>query len=205
MIGKALRAAVLLAAAASMALNGCSTMKAKPAEGAGFVPMAELPSPADYPFNKIWVKSEVDWDKYKTIYIKEVNTQFLMEATWWQANFRREDMERDTREIARYMREKLREDFRNDPRKLYVVLDEPEPGSLTLELALTELVPSNPFLEAVSIAAPYGSGVAVQMAARETGAKATVAFEARVLDTDTGTVLVMAAGPGTGGRLRPST
>ena len=193
MNGRVFRLGVLLPAAVAVVLCGCSAMKAKPAEGTGFVPMKELSCESDYPFNKMWVKSGVDWDVYKTIYIKEVNTQYLMEATWWQANFRREDMERDTRQIALYMREKLREAFRNDPKKLYRVLDEPEPGSLTLELALTELVPSNPFLEAVSLAAPYGSGVVVQAAARESGAKATVAFEAKVADTDTDAVLVMAA------------
>ena len=193
MKGNAFRVTLLLLAAAGMVLSGCASMKAKPAEGTGFVPMAELSCEEDYPFNKIWVKSGMEWDKYKTLYVKEVDTSHLMEATWWQANFRRDDMERDTREVATRMREKVMEAFRNDPKKLYQVIDTPEPGSLTMELALTELVPSNPFLEAVSLAAPYGSGVAVQMAARGTGAKSTVAFEAKVIDTDTSTVLVMAA------------
>lgn len=190
---KAFHIAIFLLAAASIGLSGCASMKAEPAQGTGFVPMGEMSNRTDYPFNKAWVKEEVDWDKYKTIYIKDVNTKYLMEANWWQQNFRRQDMEQDTRKIAQYMQGKFRESFKNDPRKLYVVLDTPEPGSLTLELALTELVPSNPVLEAVGIAAPYGSGVVVQAAAKESGAKATVAFEARVIDTDTGTVLVMAA------------
>lgn len=155
--------------------------------------MADMAVNTEYPFNKIWVKAGVDWDKYKTIYIKDVNTKYLMEANWWQQNFRRQDMEQDTQKIARYMQDKMRQSFKNDPKKLYVVVDAPEPGSLTLELALTELVPSNPVLEAASIAAPYGSGVVVKVAEKESGAKATVAFEAKVTDTDTGEVLVMAA------------
>jgi hypothetical protein len=190
---KSFRIAVFVLAAASMALSGCASMKAKPSEGTGFVPMGELSSKADYPFNKVWVKAGVDWDKYKTIYIKDVNTKYLMEASWWQQNFRRQDMEQDTRKIALSMQEKLKDAFRNDPKRLYEVLVAPEPGSLTLELALTELVPSNPVLEAVSIAAPYGSGVAVQVAAKESGAKSTVAFEGRLVDTVTGEVLVMVA------------
>ncbi len=190
---KSFRIAVFLLAAASVGLTGCASMKAKPSQGAGFIPMEEVANRTDYPFNRAWVKEGVDWDKYKTIYIKDVNTKYLMEANWWQQNFRRQDMEQDTQKIALYMRGKFRESFEKDPRKLYEVLNTPEPGSLTLEMALTELVPSNPVLEAVSIAAPYGSGVVVQAAATESGAKATVAFEARVVDTDTGTVLVMAA------------
>jgi hypothetical protein len=190
---KSFRIALFLLVAASVGLSGCASMKAKPSEGAGFVPMEELANRPDYPFNKAWVKAGVDWDKYKTIYIKDINTRYLMEANWWQQNFRREDMEQDTNNIARFMQDKFRESFKNDPNKLYQVLNAPEPGSLILEMALTELVPSNPVLEAVSIAAPYGSGVAVQIAAKESGAKATVAFEARLLDTDTATVLVMVA------------
>jgi hypothetical protein len=193
MVRKSFQIAVLLVAVGSVGLSGCAAMKAKPSQGTGFVPMEELSNRADYPFNKAWVKEGVDWDKYKTIYIKDVNTKYLMEANWWQENFRRQDMEQDTRKLASYMLEKFRESFKNDPKRLYVVLDAPEPGSLTLELALTEMVPSNPVLEAISIAAPYGSGVVVQAAAKGSGAKATVAFEAKVVDTDTGTVLVMAA------------
>ena len=190
---KSFRIALFLLVAASVGLSGCASMKAKPSEGTGFVPMEELKNRADYPFNKAWVKEGVDWDKYKTIYIKDVNTKYLMEANWWQQNFRREDMEQDTKNIARFMQEKFRESFKNDPKKLYQVLNAPEPGSLILEMAITELVPSNPVLEAASIAAPYGSGIAVQVAAKESGAKATVAFEARLVDTDTGDVLVMVA------------
>ncbi|MEN6438638.1 MAG: DUF3313 domain-containing protein [Syntrophobacter sp.] len=190
---KAFRLAVLLVAAASVGLSGCSSMKAKPSQGVGFVPMEEMANRTDYPFNKAWVKSEVDWDKYKTIYIKEVNTDYLMEANWWQQNFRRQDMEQDTRTIARSMQEKFKQAFKNDLKRLYRVVETPEPGSLILELALTELVPSNPVLEAAAMAGPYGSGMVVRVAAKESGAKATVAFEAKVVDTDTGTVLVMAA------------
>lgn len=190
---KSFQIAVFLLAAASVGLSGCASMKAKPSQGTGFVPMEEMSNRTDYPFNKAWVKAKVDWDKYKKIYIKDVNIKYLMEANWWQQNFRRQDMKQDVQNIARSMQEKFRESFKKDPKKLYEVSNTPEPGSLTLELALTELVPSNPVLEALSHAAPYGSGLVVQAAAKESGAKATIAFEARVVDTDTGTVLVMAA------------
>jgi hypothetical protein len=183
----------VLCAAVNLGLGGCSSMKAKPSEGAGFVPMNEMSNRADLPFNKVWVKAGVDWTPYKTIYIKDVNTKYLMEATWWQGNFRRDDMEQDARKIAQYMQDKFKEAFRNDPNKRFQLVQSPQPGSLTIELAMTELVPSNPVLEAASIAAPYGSGIAVQAAAKESGAKATVAFEAKIVDTGTGTVLAMAA------------
>lgn len=187
------RGIFVLVAMASFGLSGCQSMKAKPSGGAGFVPMDEMSKREDLPFNKVWAKEGVDWSEYKAMYIKDVNTKYLLEASWWKNSMRRDDMEKDTRSVAEYMQNKFREAFRNDPRKRFDVVDSPQPGSLTLELALTELVPSSPVLEAMSIAAPYGSGVAVQIAAKETGAKATVAFEARICDTNTGTVLAMAA------------
>lgn len=82
------------------------------------------------------------------------------------------------------MRDKFKEAFRNDPSKRFLVVSSPQPGSLTLEMALNELVPSHPVMEALSIVAPYGSGVAVQAAAKGSDAEATVSFEAKIDDTD---------------------
>ena len=193
MKSKWIPAVSVLVMCTAIGLGGCASMKAEPSAGAGFVPMNEMTNRADLPFNKVWVKAGVDWNSYRTIYIKDVNTKYLLEANWWQENFRREDMEQDVRKIAGYMKDKFQESFVKDPSNRFEVVNAPQPGSLTLELALTELVPSNPILEAVSIAAPYGSGIAVQKVAKESGAKATVAFEAKIIDSVTGTVLAMAA------------
>ncbi|NTW35171.1 MAG: DUF3313 domain-containing protein [Syntrophobacteraceae bacterium] len=184
-----LAAAVIL----NLGLAGCSSMKAKPSEGAGFVPMEEMSKREDLPFNKVWVKAGVDWKSYQSIYVKEVNTDYLMQSDWWKKGMRKDDMDKDVRKVAQYMHDRFAEAFREDPQNRFAVVTSPEPGSLTLALALTELVPSHPVMEALSIAAPYGSGVAVQAAAKESGAKATVAFEARIEDTSTGAVLAMAA------------
>lgn len=167
--------------------------KAKPSEGAGFVQMDEMSKRADLPFQKVWVKAGVDWKKYRTLYIKDVNTKYLLEANWWQQSIRKNDMENDVRTIAAYMQNKFRESFRQDPQNRFQIEAVPQPGSLTLEIALTELVPSHPAMEALSIAAPYGSGIAVQAAAKESGAKCTVAFEARIVDSANGEILAMVA------------
>ncbi len=177
----------------ALALAGCQTMKAEPSKGAGFVPMQEMEKRADLPFQKVWVKAGTDWSVYKTIYIKEVNTHYLMQANWWQKNFRKEDYEKDLQTVAQYMRDKFIQAFREDPNQRYQVLPSPAPGSITLELALTELVPSDPLLEAIALAAPYGSGVAVEAGARKSGAVGTAAFEARVVDTSSSNVIAMAA------------
>jgi hypothetical protein len=77
-----------------LSLSGCQSMKAEPSKGAGFVPVDQMSQRADLPFNKAWVQAGVDWKKYRPLYIKDVNTQYLLEANWWQENFSKEDMDR---------------------------------------------------------------------------------------------------------------
>ena len=177
----------------SFILSGCESMKAKPSQGVGFVPVEQMSKREDLPFQKVWVKAGVDWKRYRTLYIKDVNTQYLMEAGWWQKSVRKNDMQKDVREVASYMQNKFRDAFRQDPQNRFQVVATPEPGSLTLEMALTELVPSHVVMEALSIVAPYGSGMAVQAATKESGGKCTVAFEARIIDNTGGQILAMAA------------
>ena len=188
---------------AFVGFTGCATvtqtaqvaeqdLKAKPSQGAGFVPMDQLSKREDLPFQKVWVKAGVDFKVYRTIYIKPVNTQYLIEATWWQQNFRRDDYANDVQTEANYMQQKFIQAFQNDPNRRFQVVQTPRRGSLTLELALTELVPSNVALEAAGYA-PYFIGTGVKVAERATGAESTVAFEARLVDSSTGTIVAMAA------------
>jgi len=177
----------------SLVVVGCEAMKAKPSKGAGFVPMDEMSKRQDLPFQHVWVKAGVDWKKYKAIYVKDTNTKYLLEADWWKQTVRKEDMAGDVREIGLYMQNTFKEAFLNDPLHRFKIVSKPEPGSLTLEMALTELVPSHPLMEALSVVAPYGSGVAVQAVATESGAKCTVAFEAKIIDNANGQVVAMVA------------
>lgn len=191
--GNNLQAVMVAVVVLCLCITGCSSMKAAPSEGAGFVPVNEMTRRDDLPFQKTWVKAGVDWKKYTALYIKDVNTRYILEATWWQQSMRRDRMEADVMEIASYMKQQFKSAFRNDPQNRFQVVETPTQGALVLELALTELVPSHPVMEALSIAAPYGSGIAVQAAAKESGAKATVAFEAKILDATTNETLAMTA------------
>lgn len=183
---------VLLVLALSLAA-GCKSMKAKPSEGAGFVPMSQMSSREDLPFQKVWVKSGVDWKAYTNLYIAKVNTNYLVNANWWQQSIRSADMQKDVAQVATYMHDAFEKAFREDPNNRFKIVNTPTPDSLTLELAMTELVPSHVVMEALSLVAPYGSGVAVQAAAKESDAKCTVAFEAKILASADKQVLAMAA------------
>lgn len=49
----------------------------------------------DLPFNKAWIKQGVNWHQYRTIYIAPVNTDYLIQATWWQQSIRADQMQQD--------------------------------------------------------------------------------------------------------------
>jgi hypothetical protein len=60
-------------------------------------------------------------------------------------------------------------------------------------MALTELTPSKVGLNVVKIASPFPFGLVAAAVERGAAAQSTVAFEARVKDTDTGQILAMFA------------
>ena len=79
----------------SIIISGCaatdsmeSKLKAPASQGTGFVTMQQMAKRPDLPFDKVWVKQGVDWQRYKTIYITPVNTDYLMKANWWQQTIR---------------------------------------------------------------------------------------------------------------------
>jgi hypothetical protein len=198
-----------------MLLSGCSTLdtlkfsadasvdavkssmdtklKAQPAAGAGYVPMQQLAKHPDLPFDKAWIKPGEDWHRYRTIYIAPVNTDYLMRANWWQESIRANQMQQDVQNLAAFMRTQFITAFQKDPRHRFRVVMSPERGSLTLAMAITELVPSKVLLNVIKVAGPYGSGLAAGALERGAAAQSTVAFEARVQDTDTGQTVAMFA------------
>ncbi len=186
------KSSLLVIILASLIFSGCASMKADPSTGAGFVQMAQMAQKSDLPFNKAWVKDGMDWKNYKTIYIKPVNTTYLMETDSWKQSFRQGQMKEDAQELARYMEDRFRSAFATDQDNQFRAVGSPEPGSLILEMALTELVPSNIPLEILGYG-PYGSGTVVKLLSRSSGAVSTVAFEAKVRDSKSGTVVAMFA------------
>jgi hypothetical protein len=168
-------------------------LKARPAAGAGFVPMEELTKDPAFPFDKGWIKEGVEWARYRTVYIAPVNTEYFKRADWWQETFRAETMQEDVKNLATFMRIQFMIAFQDDPQHRFTVVTSPEKDSLTMALALTELVPSHVMLNFLKMAAPFFSGVAVAALERGTEAQSTVSFEARLNDTNTGQTLAMFA------------
>ena len=130
-------------------------LTAPPAAGTGYVFRQQPAKNPNLPFETAWIKQGVDWNRYRTRYIAPVNTDYPMRANRWQESIRANQMQQDVQKMATSMRTQFIMAFQNDPLHhcLGVVMS-PEKGSLTLAMAIMELVPGHVLLNAIKIAGP---------------------------------------------------
>jgi len=156
-------------------IAGC---KAKPAQTTAFLGQdrtmvrdAEIQV-----FHKLWYKADADWMKYKKIYVPPVDTSHLHKMTWWEkASLKTEERHADIQALARYMHSKVVAAQRQNTDKYrLLVVNRPDPETVIMELALTEVVPTKAWLNAASMVTMY-----------MTLDQGTVAFEGRVRDGQT--------------------
>jgi hypothetical protein len=187
------RTQTLWAASLLMAviLVGC---KAAPAPSAGFADPSAMRNDPAIPFNRFWRKPGVDWTYYNRIYVAEVDTSYMLKMTAWQKGERVADIEKDVRKVADYERGSIMKAFREDPKHRFQVIDSStrDPHVLVLEVALIELVPSKVLLNLLEYA-PFYVGTGITVARTAANDKSTAAFEARVRDSATGDVVMLAA------------
>ena len=184
---------LLYAGAASLAgltLLGCS-LKARPADSAGFVDYKRMAKRPALPFHLAWYKEGVDWSGYKRIYFAPVDISHLKKMSWWKSSGRSEEkILQDAQRVAEYTRGVFEKAFQDDPRKRFLLADAPGPSTLTAEIALTEIVPSKVTLNTIGYVPVVGSAAKFL---RNTTSKSCVAFEAKVRDGSTGEILAMYA------------
>ena len=189
---------VLVAVALSAA--GCSTIRSDandakamtvdPAPNAGFIEQpGQQTKRADLPFQKVWIKPGFEKSAYRELVVAPVNTQYMLKMDWlhdmssasWFG-----DVKKDIAELARYFHHQVVEDFNNDPKHRFQVIDSPEQHTqpaLRLELALIEVDPSTPVLHALGWLEPGGGTAAGVINQRR------AAFEGRLRDLKTGEVV----------------
>jgi hypothetical protein len=175
-------------------LTGCSTTKtvekdmyASPAPNAGFIANPERDTyHADLPFNREWIKTSFDKNLYNTIIIAPVNTTHVLKMNWWQqtnlSNLSGQ-FPKDFQDVANYMQNSFTKAIENDPQHRFGVVTQPTGHTLQLEMALIELVPSKPVLNALGWL-QLGGGTAASVISPR-----TVAFEGRLRDAQTGEIV----------------
>ena len=170
--------------------------KAKEAESSGYTVDTVMKHQEDLPFQKVWKSGKANLDAYSKIYIAPVNTDYLSENSWWKS-LGLKNVEKDVKEIADYTRDTIINDFQNDPKHRFVVVDEPGEGALVVEMAITELVPNKAGFEAALTGAAVGVGSlaagAVSAVGGSLGSKSSIAFEMRLRDGGTKKIIGMVA------------
>jgi|GEM_PF-709399 len=186
---------LILAASSLAVITGCSALKASPAKPSGFLPsMAVLTEMRDRaPFHGLWYKDKARFaevkQQRKQVVIKPVNTQYVEMRIRERAPNEKAIQRRieDVREVARYMEDRFKTALRGYPKHPFTVVDQSTPDALILELAIVEVTPTNPVVNAVGTAAGTfipGAGLI------SVAGKGSIAIEGIIRDGATNEVLV---------------
>jgi len=148
-----------LAACAGMQRAEWNVLSADPVPETGFI--AE-PEQLDFetlaPFQGMWSSPEVDWRKFRKLYVAPVDTGHLLPMSLWdKTNIRESKVESyDVFVQAIELRERVEDAFRDDPQKHFTVLDDAsqiDEQTVVLELSLVQLVPNKAILGVIGIGA----------------------------------------------------
>lgn len=152
-----------------IAVGGC---RAAPAPDAGFISDPQNLAPdSKMPFDDVWFKQGIDLASFKTVYIAPIDTTHLLKLDWWDTwALAPGDEKEQAKSIADYFSQQLSDAFSNNEQKKLQVVSAPQKDSLIVELAITEVVPTKPWLNAIGYIAlgPLSQG--------------TTAFEGRFRD-----------------------
>lgn len=163
MIDKSLFFRTCTLALAILSVCGCSLVKARPAELSGFLPKGELLAEdrKRAPFNGYWVFHDKQYYElrraYRRVYVAPVDTTFVEKIYRAASGSEKTKTRRiqEAKELASYFEAKLKliiEDSRDLP---FQLVDQPGEGVMTLRLALTQIVPTNPGINLAGTAAGF--------------------------------------------------
>lgn len=170
-------------AACLLALASCASTKGSKAD--------RNTSRAQF-LDEVWVSPSLNGkavsDSFTRVYFTPVSVGRLKEQGWWasQNTKSKAQLDADARELANYMHEALVTAVYDYPNKRMRLASQPGPGTLTIETAITELVPAKAFWNAAATAAGFvvpGAGLL-----RAAG-KGAIGIEGRLVDGNTGAVL----------------
>ncbi len=173
---------------------GCSLKERVEPISPTFLDGASLESTiAEIPFQHAWAAPRDEPLSYRSVYVKPVRVDLLPADEWKRsrgfATLSQTEFEKDATVIARYFRIRLLSELEKVPGKRFIVVDTPDETTLIVEIALTELVLSEPMLRMLALAAPV-PGVDVALS---TFSDPHVAFAARFLASDGTTLLATVA------------
>lgn len=175
--------------------SGCGVLKASPARSSEFLPYPEklFQAYTRAPFHGIWYKDEQIFTDFGNNYSKLVVLPVLTapakqkiekSALSPKAKLRRQE---ELKELARYMFEKFRAELSGYPGHSLQLAEEPAPGTVVLELAVTEVKPTK---AAVNLAGTAVGALIPGLGLVRLAAKGSIAIEGILRDGGNGEVLL---------------
>lgn len=176
---------------------GC---RAAPAPNSGFLRHPELMAHnRRLPFDRSWTSPDFNPWSYNRILVAPIDLSHLMPLDWWEAlNEFYLDPYHDQirRNLDRFTRHEFQVVVDGDPRQHFVIVHQPQPGTLILELSLIQIVPSKAILNMLTL--PFYEANLVEFIApiiadSEDAGQGVIAIEGRLRDAETGKVMFMFA------------
>ena len=96
--------------------------------------------------------------KYSSVYIAPVDTSRLAKQDWWQnqnARMKSDVLAKDARNLGKKLEDSLKREILAYPGNRLSIASRPGPKTLTIETAITELVPSKAYWNAGATAAGF--------------------------------------------------
>ncbi|MFO0416402.1 MAG: DUF3313 family protein [Pseudomonadota bacterium] len=147
----------------------------------------------ELPFQHSWIDPSVRQKGYRSIFIKPIRTDLIPPDTWKRSRGiavgSKETFDNDAAVLARYFKIRLSSELRELEKPRFTVVEAPTNDSIILEIAITELVLSEPLIRAAALAAPL-PGVDLALTAIS---DPHVSFAARFYAPDGKTLIATAA------------
>lgn len=148
---------------------------------------------AELPFKHSWLAQPNSPQSFPSLYVKPVRTDLLPKDEWTKSRglavSSSEEFDKSVAVLARYFRIRLLGELKKIDKPRFIVVEKPDASSLIMEIALTEVVLSEPIIRAAALAAPV-PGVDVALSAIS---DPHVAFAARFTSPDGSRLVATAA------------
>lgn len=174
--------AQLIAVAALCLLSGCATLNR---------PTTNNTTRARF-LDEVWVspslRGKSPSDLYSKVFFSATGVAQLKKQGWWasQSLKTKEQIEVDARRLADRLHRSLIVSAHDLPSKKLQVVGQPGPDTLTVETAITEIVPAKAFWNAAATAAGFavpGAGLL------SVAGKGSIGIEGRLVDGNTGAMV----------------
>lgn len=146
-----------------LATSGCSVFKASPTDLSGFLPKGELLVEAREraPFHGYWVFEPNQYyairQTKRKVHVAPVDITYVEKLYRASSGSEKKKQARiqESQELARYFAERIRLALQNRQEINVVFVDQPGEGVLSINLALVQVVPTNPGVNFVGTAAGF--------------------------------------------------